>query len=679
MPGATTRNGRGKSPARVTDAFTAVDTSRLLSSTVTSRKLAPWRGDLPGQDTVSSPFLWAFLAVGSFVGTAYGQGQRAWVEASHGLRNGVAIQRIDISASGRLILIGDNAGFVYRSTDGGAVWDESRLIADDVAPLPIPLPVLGEVLLPLLGLTDAPAGAPPFPAVPEYRAYEGFVLGEILETEAATGGSSSGGLGPRNRSEDPGDIMSRYFSGTADQPSRINSLSICPTDERLVYAATNYGLFRSEDGGVTWLRVFAGVSDSENVVGTVACDPVDASRAYAGTPEGFFYSRDRGISWKRPLGPWGGLGTCSIGFDPADPQRIYLGTASGVVTSTDLDDFRFVYDPVTGTTEARTTCAPAPTRGSIFYVGSDDGGVVTRDDGHTWERLAPFTLERWSIRQVVVDPGAPEHAYFLTDQRLYETRDAGRTISEIYTSHVGAALRWLVLDPRDPDRVLLVTAQHLFLYEQQRGQPRSVGADPVAQSAARALLRDPSLGSVIDSVLGRLRLDGRTFAHLRSMAHVRRAMPQVALGAWLYRGSGDRTVRGPGPIGSVDSVYASSSCRLAVAPSNCWLFDAARDLRTADEGSQVSWGVGVVLTWNLPLLEFDRQESHPIWPDILGVRGELLDTLVEYWMERSRILRELTDVPHSAAATRALSYRVREVGSVLTELTGGQFGDLGNL
>ncbi|MBI2896888.1 MAG: hypothetical protein HYY06_25240 [Deltaproteobacteria bacterium] len=585
-----------------------------------------------------------------------------WRAVDHGLRQGATLELVDVAGEdGRLILIGDDQGNIYRSVDGGGTWEESRLSADEPSTMPIPLPELGEVVVEGVDMFDElPEIAPPFRGVPTGMADEDS--GEGRE-------EGEGGLAPRNRSEDPGDVIRQVLAGWVRHPTGVNWLATCETDAARVYAATDDGLYRSSDAGRTWLRVFGGANVEETSVLSVVCDERDADRVYIGTGVGFFSSTDGGIAWRRPTGPWGALPTCYIAPDPTNPDRIYIGTYGGVYVTTDLDDFTDVYISMQGSTDARINCSVEPTDAGILYVGSNDGGVVSRDGGRTFEPMAPELLERHVIGMLWYDPRDARHLYILTDDVFWETRDAGRTVEPLYTRRTNALLGTFALDPNDPDRVWLVTGDQLLVLEPETVPFRPVRDDAVARAAESALATTPPLDAVLDGVLERTELDLGTLVARRAKARHRHALPQIAAAAWVSHGSLVRTWSGLGTVESIDDVYSTASCRLSINPPNCWLAAETRELGVRDQAARTSWGVGVTLSWNLPFLEFDRAESNTVWNDVMRIRGAVEWTVAQAWAERARALRELAQVAHDPRTMIALSIRVEEMTALLDALT----------
>lgn len=596
--------------------------------------------------------------------------RRQWREVNHGLRHGTNHELIEVGgADGRLILLGDDAGYIYRSADGGETWMETRLTQDEDSMFTIPLPRLEEIVLPNLDLYDSGR---------DDRAV-GASEGGGDDDEDDEGGrereegdqdSRSGALEPRDRSEDPGDLLAGW-DDSSDEPW-VNWITTCETDDFRAYAATDEGLYRSDDAGLVWFRVFVGANDPENQVLSVVCDDENADTVYIGTAVGFFSSHDAGVSWSRPRSWTGNFATCYMELDAANEGRLYVGTYGGAYVTANLQDFDDVWFPMAGSPDARWICAIVSTEHHL-YLGAGDGGVVSHDGGRTFQPMAPGFLDRSAIGMMMVDPNDEDHLYILTEEVFWETRDAGRTVVPLLTRQATGALTTFTLDPNDPERVLLLTERQFLVLEPDRPQPPPPRADPVAAAARRALAVNPPLGTVLDTVLARTGLDSRTILAKRDAARARNALPRVSFAAALSSSLRDRSLTGLGNIGMADWMYDSPHCQHPARQPNCWLSDQHRFLEVADGTDRVVWGVGVLFSWNLSLLSFDRAESNSIWQDVMDVQQDVMHTVADYWFERSRVLHELEGSAHGALGTRALTLRAAEMTATLDAMTGGMF------
>ena len=140
------------------------------------------------------------------------------------------------------------------------------------------------------------------------------------------------------------------------------------------------------------------------------------------------------VSW-RLVGPYrGGWSTMAIGV-PSQPLTYYAGTAGGGVWKT-MDAGR-TWAPITDSAPiaAVGALAVAPSDASVLYVGT----------------------------------GHPETRYDITaGHGVFRSRDGGRTWAQAGLAdsrHIGA----LLIDPRDPNRVLAAALGHVFGPSDERG------------------------------------------------------------------------------------------------------------------------------------------------------------------------------------------------------------------
>ncbi len=129
-----------------------------------------------------------------------------------------------------------------------------------------------------------------------------------------------------------------------------------------------------------------------------------------------------------------------------------------------------------------TVSAVVPQQAETFYFGAAGGGVwKTTDAGRTWAPI--FNEGPPSIGALAVAPSDPKTLYVGTGQvtsrydgaageGVFKSKDAGATWTPIgleATRHIGAIL----VDPRNPDVVLLAAMGHAFGPNAERGVYRS--------------------------------------------------------------------------------------------------------------------------------------------------------------------------------------------------------------
>ncbi len=126
-----------------------------------------------------------------------------------------------------------------------------------------------------------------------------------------------------------------------------------------------------------------------------------------------------------------------------------------------------------------TMAVGVPNAPNTFYFGAADGGVwKTTDAGRTWRPLMQHQ-EAASVGALAVAPSNPAVIYVGTGQvaarydiaagdGVYRSDDGGKTWRNVglrKTRHIGRIL----IDPKDPNRVLVAALGHIFGSNRQRG------------------------------------------------------------------------------------------------------------------------------------------------------------------------------------------------------------------
>jgi hypothetical protein len=137
-------------------------------------------------------------------------------------------------------------------------------------------------------------------------------------------GTQGGGLyGTR----DGGATWSEMNDGLRDLD--INDIEIAGSDTRLMYLATNRGVYRSVNAGSTW-EGLDGPTKNRSAT-ELALDPHDANLVYVGLQHGAVCrSLDGGTSWAFLRRGLGEVTVFSLALDPLRAGAVWAGTADGV-------------------------------------------------------------------------------------------------------------------------------------------------------------------------------------------------------------------------------------------------------------------------------------------------------------------------------------------------------------
>ena len=305
-----------------------------------------------------------------------------------------------------LFYFGATGGGVWRTTDGGATWEN---ISD--------------------GFFGGSIGAVAVSQADPNVIYVGG--GEVTVRGNVSHGSGMW------KSTDAGRTWKSIGLTDAHHIPRIR---IHPKNPDLVYVAAlghlhgpneERGVYRSRDGGKTWERILFANADAGAV--DLILDPNNPRILYASTwrvrrtpyslesgGEGsaLWKSTDGGDTWTditgRPGLPRGTIGIIGVAVSPVDSQRVWA------------------------------------------MVEAAEGGLFRSDDGgKTWTRInkdRSLRQRAWYYSRVYAGPKNREEVYVL-NVRFWKSLDGGKTFSSIRTPHGDHHDLWI--DPDEPERMIV--------------------------------------------------------------------------------------------------------------------------------------------------------------------------------------------------------------------------------
>ena len=244
------------------------------------------------------------------------------------------------------------------------------------------------------------------------------------------------------------------------------------------------GIFRRVgDGG--WEQLTKGLPEGTKVQ-AITVDPTNPDIIYIGTHDGPYRSKNGGDAWERLALPESGLQVWSVLVHPGDPRRIYAGTSPvGVFRSDDggetwtdctadlvkLADRPHLKSRIVSDTEIEGMLdihAVALTRANpgVPYAAIRMGLFQSTDGGARWRdmevgRFSPLTYGR----DIRVSPQDPRVLYACLspaarsqDGSLYRSDDVGETWTRFdHGVKAETTMMAVALHPTDADRVYCVS------------------------------------------------------------------------------------------------------------------------------------------------------------------------------------------------------------------------------
>jgi photosystem II stability/assembly factor-like uncharacterized protein len=253
-------------------------------------------------------------------------------------------------------------------------------------------------------------------------------------------GTLGGGV---SRSVDSGRTWIAANAGLTDPV--VNALAVFPGDHRVVWAATESGLYRSLDAGHTWTRVYLEQVDA------VAVDPDNASIVYIGTRDRMFRSGNGGATWL-PMGEtlvpfetrfW----VPALVVAPSRPQTLYAayqGARSGIFLS---ENGGGAWDRIY--TGAISRLAVDPRTPEALWAADRRGVLLTTDAGTTWTRV----LNRTGVSALAFSRDG-QRMYVAAPGQVLMSRDNGAHWRRVGTGLPRQPVYGLAVDLADPTRVL---------------------------------------------------------------------------------------------------------------------------------------------------------------------------------------------------------------------------------
>jgi photosystem II stability/assembly factor-like uncharacterized protein len=283
--------------------------------------------------------------------------------------------------------------------------------------------------------------------------------------------------------------------GAAGEHLVLDNIAFDPVQRGVIYVAAwrldqdGGDIYRTTDAGKTWVAL-PGMHGKS--VRAFAVGDADHKELVAGALDGVYRSLDQGDTWQRISPPNHAeiKNVESTAIDPSNPDVIYAGTwhlpwkttdggktwhniKKGIIEDSDV--FSIIVDPKAPETVYASACS------GIYR--SDNGGELFRK-----AQGMPYSARR--TRVLKQDPKDRDVVYAGTTEGLWKTADGGKTWKRL--TGAGIIVNDLVIDPRNPQRLLVATDRSGVLASDDGGQSFTASNRGFVYRQVTALLVDRS-------------------------------------------------------------------------------------------------------------------------------------------------------------------------------------------
>jgi photosystem II stability/assembly factor-like uncharacterized protein len=232
----------------------------------------------------------------------------------------------------------------------------------------------------------------------------------------------------------------------------VRAFTQAPSDPRILFAGTLQGVFRSTDAGDSWQQISPQGSREIHEVESLAVDPKDPGIVYAGTWHLPWKTKDGGKNWENiKQGVIDDSDVFSIIVDPEKPNVVYASACSGIYKSSNGGSLFKKIQGIPATARRTRVLRQDPVHRDTVFAGTTEGLYKTTDGGRTFQRMTGRDV---IINDVLIDPHDPDRVVLATDRSgVLTSEDGGVSFKESNRGFSARKVEALLVDPGNPSQI----------------------------------------------------------------------------------------------------------------------------------------------------------------------------------------------------------------------------------
>jgi len=440
-----------------------------------------------------------------------------------------------------------------------------------------------------------------------------------------------------------------------------------------MFLLSSEGLFESTNEGKDWKKIFQGQQKNESNMLNLSRDPQNPKTFYLGTEGGLFVSRDDGKAWKKETNELAHQLIHGLETDHEN-NELFIATEKGLyrslphrnrldriyvtkrqTNSEEIDlDSEVADDPdleISTRHDQVQTIIVIHHPLSVIAIGTQNGVLVSEDEGNHWERLPLSGLQNTNVLDLVYS--AKENSFFAaTEKGVYFYDRSGKHWKELHEGLPSAQINRLVLVSSEPEILYAATNQGVYQIKIEIGlnYPELTPVLPQERwNLASALFRsEPTVGMIQKQAIHYANVSNWKTKRWQWTSRFRALVPSFSVGKKFSKNDNIDIDRG----GTTDP--------------DKFIFGPADKTQSLDFG--LNWDLSDLI-WNSYQTSIDSREKL-----MVELRDDILSEVTRLYFERRRTQAEFILKPPTDPLDRTNQLlRIDELTANLDALTGGFF------
>lgn len=267
------------------------------------------------------------------------------------------------------------------------------------------------------------------------------------------------------RTQDGGNSWERISPPNHPEIKNIESVAVDPKDPDVVYAGTWHLPWKTADGGKTWQHIKQGVIDDSDVF-SIIISHQDPKTVYISACSGIYKSENAGSLFRKAQGiPFSARRTRVLQQDPKRPDTVYAGTTEGLWRTEDAGQS---WKRITSANLIVNDVMIDPRNSARVLIATDRSGVLASSNAGATFTASNRGFAHRQVAAVLADRNDSSTVYagLINDKEfggVFVSRDSGGTWQQVSNGLGGRDV--FTLRQAENGKVVAGTNSGIFLYD----------------------------------------------------------------------------------------------------------------------------------------------------------------------------------------------------------------------